>query len=458
MIGGFLLVADLVAVSITVAVSTAAGSSWSAPASAVLLIGWPLIVALCGGYAADGGVGLRSGALLRASLGIGIGAWIAVALSPAIPTHLLDASPGDGLLVAALTPASSTVLRLLVRRLTVSAPLRVVVVGDPSGAARVFSELRSGRRGRGLDPVALCLHGRRSSDLDDALLTHADLDVWVGTQDLVEVVRAHRADAVVVAPGPEIGHAELRRWGAWLQDTRTELLVHSGLRDVAPRRLTAEEVGGLHLVRVRPASITGPGQTVKALVDRVTAAALLLLLGPLLLSLAVMIRRDSPGPALFKQVRVGHHGRLFTVYKLRTMREDADRIVAELCADNEADREGVLFKMRRDPRITRLGALLRKYSVDELPQLINVLRGEMSLIGPRPALPNEVAAYPEDLRRRLVVKPGLTGLWQVSGRSDLPWEQTVRLDLQYVDNWSWRLDLMIAWRTVGAVLLHRGAY
>jgi lipopolysaccharide/colanic/teichoic acid biosynthesis glycosyltransferase len=176
------------------------------------------------------------------------------------------------------------------------------------------------------------------------------------------------------------------------------------------------------------------------------------------MALAVLIRRDSPGPAMFRQIRVGRHGQPFTVYKLRTMRQDADALVHELADANESDRDGVLFKIKQDPRITRLGALLRKYSLDELPQLINVVRGEMSLIGPRPALPAEVSDYSTDLRRRLVVKPGLTGLWQVSGRSDLTWEETVRLDLQYVDNWSWTLDLKIAVKTVRAVVLHQGAY
>jgi lipopolysaccharide/colanic/teichoic acid biosynthesis glycosyltransferase len=172
----------------------------------------------------------------------------------------------------------------------------------------------------------------------------------------------------------------------------------------------------------------------------------------------VLIRLDSPGAAWFRQTRVGRHGRPFTVHKLRTMHTDADRVRTELHEHNESDPEGVLFKIKQDRRITRIGATLRKYSLDELPQLVNVLKGEMSLIGPRPALPDEVAAYSPDLRRRLVVRPGLTGLWQVSGRSDLSWEDTVRLDLQYVDNWSWGLDLVIAARTVGAVLAHKGAY
>jgi lipopolysaccharide/colanic/teichoic acid biosynthesis glycosyltransferase len=159
---------------------------------------------------------------------------------------------------------------------------------------------------------------------------------------------------------------------------------------------------------------------------------------------------------IFRQDRVGRDGRHFTMLKFRTMHVDADETLQQLAGLNESD--GVLFKVRLDPRITRLGRILRRYSLDELPQLVNVMRGHMSLVGPRPALPSEVVRYDEDPRRRLAVKPGLTGLWQVSGRSDLSWSDTVRLDLLYVDNWSFSLDLVILCRTVKAVLGHRGAY
>jgi lipopolysaccharide/colanic/teichoic acid biosynthesis glycosyltransferase len=159
---------------------------------------------------------------------------------------------------------------------------------------------------------------------------------------------------------------------------------------------------------------------------------------------------------MFRQLRVGRHGRPFAIYKFRTMRCDAEDLLAELQALNEHD--GVLFKVRQDPRISRVGRVLRRYSLDELPQLVNVLRGEMSLVGPRPPLPSEVAVYPADMRRRLVVKPGLTGLWQVSGRADLPWEEAMRLDLRYVENWTLTLDLIILMRTGSAVLRASGAY
>jgi lipopolysaccharide/colanic/teichoic acid biosynthesis glycosyltransferase len=171
---------------------------------------------------------------------------------------------------------------------------------------------------------------------------------------------------------------------------------------------------------------------------------------------ALLIRRGDGGPALFRQTRVGRDGRAFTVFKFRTMVLDAEARKAQLVG--HTDQNGVLFKIRKDPRITAVGGLLRRYSIDELPQLINVLIGDMSLVGPRPALPEEAALYGDHVRRRLVVKPGITGLWQVNGRSDLSWDESVRLDLRYVENWSFVLDLQILWKTCSAVMRGSGAY
>jgi len=177
---------------------------------------------------------------------------------------------------------------------------------------------------------------------------------------------------------------------------------------------------------------------------------------PLLAVLGVMIWLQDRGPALFTQTRVGKDGKVFRIYKFRTMVVDAEKRRAHLLASNDSD--GVLFKLRRDPRVTVVGAHLRRWSFDELPQLLNVLLGQMSLVGPRPALPDEAAKYAEHVRRRLVVKPGVTGLWQVNGRSDLNWEESVRLDLRYVENWSLALDLLILWKTWPAVARGSGAY
>jgi lipopolysaccharide/colanic/teichoic acid biosynthesis glycosyltransferase len=183
---------------------------------------------------------------------------------------------------------------------------------------------------------------------------------------------------------------------------------------------------------------------------------MLLVLSPLMLGIALAVRLTDKGPALFAQVRVGKDARPFKIYKFRTMVVDAEARLAELRGKNEFD--GVLFKIHQDPRITPVGARLRRWSLDELPQLFNVLLGEMSLVGPRPALPEEAARYADHVRRRLVVKPGLTGMWQVNGRSNLSWEETVRLDLRYVENWSLALDLQILWKTLSVIFRGAGAY
>ena len=195
----------------------------------------------------------------------------------------------------------------------------------------------------------------------------------------------------------------------------------------------------------------------KGLFDRTAALFGLVLLSPLLLGIAVAVRCTSHGPVLFRQERIGRCGETFTMLKFRSMVQDAHRMVEELAADSDRDND-VLFKMRDDPRVTRVGRFLRRYSLDELPQLINVLRGDMSLVGPRPPLAEEVERYGSDMHRRFLVKPGLTGLWQVSGRSDLSWDDSVRIDVRYVENWSLALDLMIIFKTVGAVLRGSGAY
>lgn len=284
----------------------------------------------------------------------------------------------------------------------------------------------------------------------------SDLGVPVaGPEQLVAM--AATAQIVVATPSAALDPAALRRLSWQLEATGTLLYVDTGLVDVATSRTTVLRAGGLGLVGVRHRPGRGPARCAKAAVERTLCALALVVLLPLLLALAVAVRRDSAGPALFRQVRVGRDGRPFTMYKFRTMQVDAEAVRDGLATRNESE-GGVLFKMRADPRVTRIGVVLRRYSLDELPQLLNVVLGSMSLIGPRPALPAEVSCYGDDSRRRLAVKPGLTGLWQVSGRSDLSWEESVRLDVAYVDNWSLALDARIVLRTARAVLAHRGAY
>ncbi len=301
----------------------------------------------------------------------------------------------------------------------------------------------------GLDVAAVCLSRQPRR-------TTFDVPVAVGLEHLADTAAACGAQGVILMPCDHLEDKELRRIEWQLELAGVNLFVGTPLLDVSPTRATVAQAGGLGLLRVRPAGRRGPAQLVKNLLERPMAALMLLLLSPLLIGLFVAIRRDSPGPAIFRQSRVGRDGRLFTMYKFRTMSDGAHGAVEELSDQNESD--AVLFKMRQDPRITRLGAMLRKFSLDEVPQLFNVVLGQMSLVGPRPALQSEVIQYCQDARRRLVVKPGLTGLWQVSGRSDLSWEDTVRLDVKYVDNWSLALDFSILVRTVQAVVSHRGAY
>ncbi|TQJ01285.1 sugar transferase [Amycolatopsis cihanbeyliensis] len=244
---------------------------------------------------------------------------------------------------------------------------------------------------------------------------------------------------------------------AWdLENTSAEMVVAPVLMEVAGPRLNVSGVFGMPLVRVAAPQFTGGRRLVKEIVDRAGSALLLTMLGPLLLLIALAIKFGDRGPVIYRQRRVGRDGATFTMLKFRTMVVDADRVRDDLLAHNEA--AGPLFKLRQDPRVTRIGALLRRYSLDEFPQLWNVLSGRMSLVGPRPPLLEETEAYSSDAQRRLLVKPGLTGLWQVSGRSDLTWAESIRLDLRYVEDWSLAMDLVILWKTVRAVVVGQGAY
>jgi exopolysaccharide biosynthesis polyprenyl glycosylphosphotransferase len=274
--------------------------------------------------------------------------------------------------------------------------------------------------------------------------------------DLVAAVAAWRVDVVAVAPDSGLTAAAIRRLGWQLEDLAVDLAFLDDLESVAPHRLTIGDLGGRPLVMLGPARPSRVVLAVKFLVDRLVGAVLLAAVLPLLVALAVLVRSDSCGPALFRQTRIGRHGRPFTLYKLRTMCSEAESLKVALVPANEAD--AVLFKIRRDPRVTRFGRWLRRTSLDELPQLLNVVRGDMSLVGPRPALPEEVTQYDALARRRLAVRPGITGLWQINGRSDLDWQRSVDLDVLYTDNITISGDLAICLRTVRAVAGGKGAY
>jgi len=324
---------------------------------------------------------------------------------------------------------------------------RVIVVGHELAVVAITRQLRR-ERFHGLDVIGACL----PADGDGRV----GLPVYGTFDEVPEAVRRTGADTVIVLSCPELDGHRLRRMAWRLEGDDVDLIVASALLDVAGDRTTLRPVDGLPMLHVDHPRLSGGSRVVKELVDRVGAATLIVLLAPALLAIAWRIRRDSPGPVLFRQVRAGRDGREFRIYKFRTMYVDAEARLADLRHLNEND--GVLFKMRDDPRVTCVGRTLRRFSLDELPQLFNVILGQMSLVGPRPPLPAEVAMYHDDVLRRLAVKPGMTGLWQVSGRSDLPWEEAVRLDLHYVENWSLSLDLVILLRTLTAVVRSSGAY
>ena len=262
-------------------------------------------------------------------------------------------------------------------------------------------------------------------------------------------------DTVSVGQAPGWTARRLQQLAWDLEGSRTELVVDPGLMEIAGPRLHVDNVDGLPLLRLTHPTFAGAPKLLKGAIDRAAALLILLITLPVMLALVVAVRCDG-GPAFFRQTRVGLGGREFQLLKFRSMVVDAEARLAELRERNEG--AGVLFKIKDDPRVTRVGRVLRKYSLDELPQLLNVLNGSMSLVGPRPPLPREVAGYERAAHRRLLVKPGMTGLWQVSGRSNLSWEQTVRLDLRYVENWTLALDAQILLKTVRAVLQGGGAY
>nr|WP_283135707.1 sugar transferase [Rhizohabitans arisaemae] len=325
---------------------------------------------------------------------------------------------------------------------------RVVAVGHRAAVADLVRQLLR-ERYHGMEVVAVCLPA--VSAAEDPV---ADVEVLGDFSEVPLVAGQAAADTVAVLACPEMDGLALRRLAWRLEKTGTDLVVAPALMDVAGPRTTIRAVAGLPLLHVEHPELSGTRQLIKTLFDRCTAALALLALSPLLLVLAVAVRLSGPGSVLFRQVRVGRDGAEFTIYKFRTMVADAESWRDGLRSEGD----GPLFKIRYDPRITPLGRFLRRCSLDELPQLINVLRGDMSLVGPRPPLPEEVAGYGDDVRRRLVVRPGMTGLWQVSGRSDLSWEESVRLDLRYVENWSLMLDLQILWKTWSAVARGAGAY
>ena len=435
-------VADITASLLALVIATWGGATVQPAVLTAVVVAWPMFLA-SNGWFTPRPLGEPTGShvnrVLRSGAGLGIACWLANAL-------IGEAAAPDALvpIVAALTLA---VLASGLTPLPGDRATRIVLAGHPEDVRNAMAELATSRR---LVVSAACVSAVPESPL-------GSLPVQVGVSYAADVTRRSGSDALLVLPGTGVTHATMRRLQWRADGAGVPLYIGTGLLDVAPTRVSVVQGAGLDVMQVRAAPAHGPRRLVKEVLERMLAAFALIVLSPALVLVWAMVRTETTGPGLFRQQRVGRDGVEFTMLKFRTMSCTAAEEQTDLDDLNQVE-GGVLFKMRSDPRVTPIGRLLRRYSVDEAPQLWNVVAGQMSLVGPRPALPQEVERYDLDPRRRLAVKPGITGLWQVSGRSDLSWAESVRLDVKYVDNWSLTLDLSILCRTVGAVLGHRGAY
>ncbi|MFC7486350.1 sugar transferase [Knoellia sp. CPCC 206453] len=327
---------------------------------------------------------------------------------------------------------------------------RTVVVGTAKSAGELIRELRRSPS-NSFDLVGACVSGAKHS------VAVEGVPVTGRPRDVTLAVDFSDAALVAVSGHPGLTGQELRELAWELEERHVDLVISPGIFEVAGPRLSIRAEAGVSLLHLERPVRSGSRMVVKRVQDLALAVVITLFALPFLLLIALAVRLDSEGPILFHQKRIGQSGQEFRIYKFRTMVVDAEAKLKAL-ADSGHEVNAVLFKSRVDPRVTRVGRWLRRFSIDEVPQLLNVLRGEMSLVGPRPGLASEVDHYEPDAMRRLRVRPGMTGLWQVSGRSTLNWEQTVRLDLWYVDNWSTTLDLQILIRTARAVIGGRGAF
>ncbi|MEU2205259.1 sugar transferase [Microbacterium oleivorans] len=329
---------------------------------------------------------------------------------------------------------------------------RTVVVGSRDDVEYAIRSLGpAGQLGYLVVGVALLDDDRDSLTVDDVVYP-----VTRGDDAVLRAAAIHESDTIVVASQPAGDPAYVKRLAWALEGTAAELVISSRLTDVAGPRMSLRPVEGMPLIHVKIPSFEGAAYYVKRALDILVSLAALVLFAPIALVIAITITADDGGPVFFRQARVGRDGREFAMLKFRTMRVDAEAELAALLAHNEGS--GPLFKLRRDPRVTRVGRFLRSFSLDEVPQFWNVLRGDMSVVGPRPPLPSEVIAYDGTVSRRLYIKPGITGPWQVGGRSDLSWEESVRLDLRYVENWTVMTDLVLMWRTAKVMVTTEGAY
>ena len=329
---------------------------------------------------------------------------------------------------------------------------RVLVVGNHDDVAHVVSQINT-KSGAAYYIVGAALE---DGDGDEIVAGDRLVPIVSDFEHVAATASAMCVDTVIVAGQPSGDSSYIRNLGWDLEGTSAELVLSSRLTDVAGPRIHFRPVDGLPLIHVEISRFEGGGHALKRSLDIVTTGLAIVFLLPVLTVIAVLIKLDSPGPVLFRQERCGHNGQTFRMIKFRSMARTAEDDLAGLLDQNEA--AGVLLKIHNDPRITKIGRVLRKFSLDELPQLWNIFVGEMSLVGPRPPLPTAVHSYETQVRRRLYIKPGLTGMWLVNGRSNLSWEDSARLDLYYVENWSLAGDLMVIWRTVKTIIRPPGAY
>ena len=330
---------------------------------------------------------------------------------------------------------------------------RVLLVGSRASATAVARDLARVPQA-GYVVVGACVPG----DSTKQFLAGGAVPVSGNLDELHEILAEVRADTVVVTGSDELPPERIRELSWSLEPGRQHLVLAPSLTDIGGPRIHMRPVAGLPLVHVETPRYEGFKHFSKRAFDLGASGLLIFVSSPLLAAIAIWVRLSSPGPVLFRQERVGRGGERFTMLKFRSMVVDAEQLLADLQGADRDEGNIVMFKMKNDPRVTPAGLFLRRFSIDELPQLFNVFAGSMSLVGPRPPLDREVAVYSKHVHRRFLVKPGITGPWQVSGRSNLSWEDTVRLDLYYVENWSITGDLLILWRTARAVIGRDGAY
>ncbi len=338
------------------------------------------------------------------------------------------------------------------RRVAGGYSTRVLVVGSRGSAAAMVAAF-SRELTSGYQVVGVCTPDGSAPDLS---VDKRTVPVVGDDRSVLEAVRRTGADTVAVTATDNLGPADFRYMAWELAPLGVELIVAPGLVDIAETRLTHRLVADMPMLHVGRPQYSRAGSIGKGVFDFCFAAAALLAIAPVLIGIAAAVKLTSPGPVFYLSERIGRDGKPFRMVKFRSMFADADAHAGALIDANGGN--PLFFKLREDPRITPVGRVIRKYSLDELPQFFNVLRGDMSVVGPRPQVRREVDSYDGMMRRRLLVKPGVTGLWQVSGRSDLSLEDSVRLDLSYVENWSMVLDLLLIARTIGAVTRGDGAY